>query len=91
MEYIHSYNHFRRYNTILYHVQYDVILHIYSIYITNSLLHLKHTYTIFYFIHMMIDSHSNTRYINFLHTVHSTPDTHIDTHMDIATHHHRRL
>ena len=38
----------------------------------------------------MIYKQSNTRYIDFLHTVDSTPDTHTDTHIDIAGHHHHR-
>ena len=38
----------------------------------------------------MVYKQSNTRYIDFLLPVDSTPDTHTDTHIDIAGHHHHR-
>ena len=39
----------------------------------------------------MVYKQSNRRYIDFLLPVDGTPDTHTDTHIDIAGHHHRRL
>ena len=95
-----TYSIIQSFHTILYNIVSYTILsyttHTFYIYILHiTKYNDRNTHipfpTLYAYIYIMIYKQSNTRYIDFLPTVDSTPDTHTDTHIDIAGHHHRRL
>ena len=93
MDYMQSYDTMQYciiYNTILYCTYILFILQITKYNYRNTQIPFATLYGYTY-IDILVYKQSNRRYIDFLQTVDNTPDTHTDTHIDIAGHHHRRL